>query len=36
MMDNFKTTDGEIVNCEHDAIGNMAISFVGTSRVQMG
>ena len=26
----------EIVNCEHDAIGNMAIAFVGTSGVQMG
>lgn len=32
----YKTTDGEIVNCEHDAIGNMAIAFVGTSGVQMG
>lgn len=28
--------NGEIVNCEHDAIGNMAIAFVGTSGVQMG
>ena len=25
-----------IVNCEHDAIGNKAIAFVGTSGVQMG
>lgn len=32
----YKTTDGEIVNCEHDAIGNMAVAFVGTSGVQMG
>lgn len=32
----YKTADGEIVNCEHDAIGNMAIAFVGTSGVQMG
>lgn len=32
----YKTTDGKIVNCEHDAIGNMAIAFVGTSGVQMG
>ena len=32
----YKTTDGEIVNCEHDAIRNMAIAFVGTSGVQMG
>lgn len=28
--------NGEIVNCEHDAIGNNAIAFVGTSGVQMG
>lgn len=27
---------GNIVNCEHDAIGNKAIAFVGTSGVQMG
>ena len=32
----YKTADGEIVNCEHDTIGNMAIAFVGTSGVQMG
>ena len=32
----YKTADGKIVNCEHDAIGNMAIAFVGTSGVQMG
>lgn len=33
----YKTADGEIVNyCEHDAIGNMAIAFVGISGVQMG
>ena len=32
----YKTADGEIVNCEHDAIGNMAIAFVGTSGVQIG
>ena len=25
-----------IVNCEHNAIGNKAIAFVGTSGVQMG
>lgn len=31
----YKTADGEIVNCEHDAIGNMAIAFVGTSGVQI-
>lgn len=32
----YKATDGEIVNCEHNAIGNMAIAFIGTSGVQMG
>ena len=32
----YKTADGEIVNCEHDTIGNMAVAFVGTSGVQMG
>ena len=32
----YKTADGEIVNCNHDAIGNKAIAFVGTSGVQMG
>ena len=26
----------EIVNCEHDAIGNQAIAFVGTGGIQMG
>ena len=32
----YKSADGEIVNCEHDAIGNKALAFVGTSGVQMG
>ena len=32
----YVTSDGKIVNCEHDAIGNQAIAFVGTSGVQMG
>ena len=32
----YKSADGELVNCEHDAIGNMAIAFIGTSGVQMG
>lgn len=32
----YKSADGEIVNCEHKAIGNMAIAFIGTSGVQMG
>ena len=32
----YKAPDGKIVNCKHDAIGNQAIAFVGTSGVQMG
>lgn len=32
----YKVPTGDIVNCEHDAIGNMAVAFVGTSGVQMG
>ena len=32
----YKTADGTIVNVEHDAIGNKAIAFCGTSGVQMG
>lgn len=32
----YKSAAGEIVNCEHDSIGNKAIAFVGTSGVQMG
>lgn len=32
----YKTADGEIVNCDHEAIGNKAFAFVGTSGVQMG
>lgn len=32
----YKAADGEIVNCEHNAIGNMAVAFIGTSGVQMG
>ena len=32
----YETPEGEIVNCEHEAIGNRAIAFVGTSGVQMG
>lgn len=32
----YVAADGELVNCEHDAIGNKAIAFVGTSGVQMG
>lgn len=32
----YKAPDGTIVNVEHDAIGNQAIAFCGTSGVQMG
>lgn len=32
----YKNTRGEIINVEHDAIGNCAIAFVGTSGVQLG
>ncbi len=32
----YKSADGDIVNCDHEAIGNKAIAFVGTSGVQMG
>ena len=32
----YKTANGEVVNCKHDAIGNKAVAFVGTSGVQMG
>lgn len=32
----YKNSAGEIVNVEHDAIGNKALAFVGTSGVQIG
>ncbi len=32
----YKGAKEDIVNCEHDAIGNKAVAFVGTSGVQMG
>lgn len=32
----YQTSEGCIVNCEHEAIGNQAIAFIGTSGVQMG
>lgn len=32
----YQAPGGEIVNCEHEAIGNLALAFVGTSGVQMG
>jgi hypothetical protein len=32
----YEAADGSIVNAQHDAIGNKAIAFVGTSGVQLG
>lgn len=32
----YKNPSEEIINAEHDAIGNKAIAFVGTSGVQLG
>lgn len=32
----YKNPNGETINAEHDAIGNKAIAFVGTSGVQLG
>ena len=32
----YKNANGELVNAEHQAIGNKAIAFVGTSGVQLG
>ena len=32
----YKNANGEIINCEHEAIGNKALAFVGTSGVQIG
>ena len=32
----YVNADKEIVNTEHEAIGNKAIAFVGTSGVQLG
>ena len=32
----YLNAQGEIQNCEHEAIGNKAIAFVGTSGIQMG
>lgn len=32
----YKNTQGEIVNVNHDAIGNNALAFVETSGVQIG
>lgn len=32
----YKNANGKIINTEHEAIGNKAIAFVGTSGVQIG
>lgn len=32
----YKNSKEEIINAEHEAIGNKAIAFVGTSGVQIG
>ena len=32
----YRNAAGEIVNVNHDAIGNHALAFVGTSGVQLG
>ena len=32
----YKNTNQEIINAEHEAIGNKAIAFVGTSGIQLG
>lgn len=32
----YVNADDEIINVNHDAIGNMAIAFVGTSGIQLG
>lgn len=32
----YTNADNEVINAEHDAIGNKAIAFIGTSGVQMG
>ena len=32
----YMSPSGEVVNCDHEAIGNQAIAFLGTSGVQMG
>lgn len=32
----YETLNGKIVNTQHDAIGNKAIAFVGTSGIQLG
>ena len=32
----YKNAEGDVINAQHDAIGNAAFAFVGTSGVQIG
>ena len=36
MCISYTNANGKTINAEHDAIGNCAIAFVGTSGVQLG
>ena len=36
MCISYTNANGQVINAEHDAIGNSAIAFVGTSGVQLG
>ena len=36
MCISYKNAMDKVINAEHDAIGNCAIAFVGTSGVQLG
>ena len=36
MCISYTNANGKIINAEHDAIGNCAIAFIGTSGVQLG
>lgn len=36
MCISYTNADGKIINVEHEAIGNNAIAFIGTSGVQLG
>lgn len=36
MCISYTNANGKVINAEHEAIGNCAIAFVGTSGVQLG
>lgn len=36
MFISYTNSNGKVINAQHDAIGNCAIAFVGTSGVQIG